>query len=173
MKRNQPYRVPEMPRLEGEALGLYDKHFGQSRYQHYNGCRTDKLCKLEELPADCMHQPCHDVESYFWVIAMFLLQAIPEEDVAGVDDSLGVYQKRMQMLEAAAADPLDGSGIRDIFVMDMDDADGYRKTLHPGLAKFAPLIAELSNQISPAPSGSSYHPNLILTIFTRLSAASY
>ena len=63
MDHNVPICVPKMPRLEGRALELYEKHFSQMRYQDYNTCRTDKLC--EELPAACMHQPCHDVESYF------------------------------------------------------------------------------------------------------------
>ena len=65
MDHNVPMRVPKMPRLEGRALKLYKKHFGQTRYQDYNTRRTYKLGKREELPAVCVHQPRHDVESYF------------------------------------------------------------------------------------------------------------
>ena len=29
LSMNRPYRVPQMPQLEGRALKLYEKHFGQ------------------------------------------------------------------------------------------------------------------------------------------------
>ena len=76
-----------MPQLEGWALELYKEHFGQERYQE---CQTDKLCKPSKLPPAFLHQPCHDVESYFWIIVLFFLQAIPE-DVVGEDGNLAMY----------------------------------------------------------------------------------
>ena len=136
-----------MPQLEGRALELYEKHFGQKRYQDYNKCRTDKLCKASELPPVCMHQPCHDVESYFWMIALFLSQAIPDEDVASADDTLAAYQEKIRVLQTGAATRDYGGDCRNAFLM--DKADYYRRALHPGLAKFAPLIAELAIQILP------------------------
>jgi hypothetical protein len=135
-----------MPQLEGRALELYEKHFGQARYQEYNECRKDKpLCKCSELPQACLHQPCHDVESYFWIVFIFILQAIPE-DVMRMDDTLVAYQWQMQILQAGAAGRWGGS-LRTGFLT--AQADYYRNLLHPGLAKFAPLIAELAHQIRP------------------------
>jgi hypothetical protein len=143
MGMNAPKPVPEMPRLGSRALELYMKHFGKKRYQTYNKCRKKKL--RASLPEPCVHQPCHDVESYFWVIFFFLLQAIPDGDVR-VDDNLEVYRDRVQLLQAAAGQ-VGGGIVRNAFLS--VSADYWRKTLHPGLAAFAPLITELAAQIRP------------------------
>jgi hypothetical protein len=144
---NAPNPVPEMPQLEGRALELYEKHFGQARYQEYNECRKDKpLCKRSELPQACLHQPRHDVESYFWIIFMFLLQAIPEEDVVRIDDTLEEYREQIRIIQGAAA-ARTGGGVRTAFIT--DQVRYYRDVLHPGLTKFAPLIVELAHQIRP------------------------
>jgi hypothetical protein len=136
-----------MPQLEGRALELYEKHFGQARYQEYNECRKDKpLCKRSKLPRACLHQPRHDVESYFWIISIFLLQAIPEQDVVRMDDTLVEYQEGMWALQVGAA-LRRGGNFRTEFLT--AQTDYYRNLLHPGLAKFAPLIAELAHQIRP------------------------
>jgi hypothetical protein len=120
MPVNEPIRVPKMPQLEGRALELYEKHFGQQRYQNYNKCRTDKLCEPSELPPVCVHQPCHDVESYFWMIALFLLQAIPDEDVARTDDTIAVYRELIEILQIGAAARTSGGKVRNIFLMEVD-----------------------------------------------------
>lgn len=136
-----------MPQLEGRALELYEKHFGQKRYQDYNKCRTDKLCEPSELPPVCVHQPCHDVESYFWMIALFLFQAVPDEDVARTDDTLGAYYEQMEILQTGAAARAKGGKVRSTLLT--EEVDDYRGVLHPGLAKFASLIAELAIQVLP------------------------
>jgi len=95
-----------------------------------------------------MHQPCHDVESYFWMIAWFLLQAVPDEDdVVRMDDTFAEYQEQMWILQTWAAPTRYGGSVRSAFLT--DEADYYRSALHTGLAEFAPMIAELAGQIRP------------------------
>ena len=142
----RPNRIPKMPQLEGQALELYRQHFGQQRYQKYNTCRKDGLHQASELPKACVHQPRHDVESYFWMLALYLLQAVPE-GVTAVDYNLERYQEEMRTIMHLAARADAGGRSRSTFLT--GDELFYQRRLHPGLAMLAPLIAELAHQTQP------------------------
>lgn len=146
MRSNPPQSIPHMPLLEGTALQLYELHFGLSRYNSYNECRQSTLLASNDIPKPwtCLHQPRHDAESYFWMISFFLLQAIPAEDSDKPDHNLEAFRAAMQSLRVGAAAPVGGGKMRSVFFTYEEE---YRLFLHAGLTSFAPLIAELGEQV--------------------------
>jgi len=135
-----------MPLLEGKALQLYERHFTLPRYNEYNECRQSPLLAPTDIPKPwtCLHQPRHDAESYFWMIFFFILQAIPAEDSDKPDRNLATFRNAMYDLQVGAATHMVGGRMRSAF---FTDEEKYRLCLHPGLVLFAPLIAELGEQV--------------------------
>lgn len=135
-----------MPLLEGKALQLYERHFTPPRYNLYNECRQSPLLAPTDIPKPwtCLHQPRHDAESYFWMIFFFILQAIPAEDSDKPDHNLAAFRNAMYGLQVGAATHMVGGRMRSTF---FTDEEKYRLCLHPGLVSFAPLIAELGEQV--------------------------
>jgi len=93
-----------MPALEGDIKAAYEsahKHDELRRYEDANGQRhSGQLLDDEDMLQIIMstdnsleklffHQPCHDAESVFWVIVMFLLRIRPAEDVEEGEDNAG------------------------------------------------------------------------------------
>jgi len=79
------------------------------------------------------------------MISFFLLQAIPAEDSDKPDHNLGAFRDAMQYLRVGAAARIGGWRVRSAFFTDEEE---YRLCLHAGLTSFAPLIAELGEQVN-------------------------
>ncbi|GJJ08990.1 hypothetical protein Clacol_003211 [Clathrus columnatus] len=67
--------------LEGDILTAYRRVYGYARYDYYNQQMLNSAVSAKTIPFEdntrISHQPHHDIESVYWIILWFLMEAQP------------------------------------------------------------------------------------------------
>lgn len=140
----EPSSFPEME-PKSDAASLYEKAYGSFKQDPFSSAWNSTVCEFKDpkLRGPRPHEPYHDVESMYWIMAVFLLKVLPltpmtpetELSLANLDNTWKLFSGHTM-----------GTGSRD----SREDFFNHSDMLHPDVEAFGySILSSLRRYVKP------------------------
>ena len=140
-------RPPEVPKLDSHALQVYTEVLGNAQYDKYKWLPGDypEIDPFPEDPPPAVHSAYHDAESVYWVLAVFLLCALPKGCEQNKDDNQEAFSQAYWGIHGGVVGTINDSRFTD---MPRSTTEAKMK-LHTGLAMLSSFFNRMTQIIDP------------------------